>query len=60
MTRIEVRRLARWGSRHEKWFPSEASALAYIEDQINGRGIVGGSYKRIDNVYYYSPHPVDD
>ena len=57
--RWEVRRLRRWGSQHEKWFASEVAALAYIEDQINGRGYVGGSYKRVDDVFYYSPHPND-
>lgn len=55
--RWEVRCELRWGSRHEKWFASEVAAIAYIEDQIHGRGHVGGSYKRVDDVFYYSPYP---
>lgn len=55
--RWEVRRQRRWGSRHEGWFASETAALAYMEDKMKGRGYVGGSYRRVDDVFYYSPYP---
>lgn len=57
---FEVRRQRRWGSQHEKWFACEVVALAYIDDQIKGRGHSGGSYNRVGDVFYYSPYPDDD
>jgi len=53
--RWEVRRSLRWGSRHEGWFSSEKDAIQYVENLTK----LGGTYNRVDNVFYFSQYPDD-